>query len=534
MALELVSSRIFTPVFGSTTYTWGSLIGVILSGLSLGYFLGGKIADRKPSFEKICSIVFTVGLYITFIPFIAPSIIGFSIFVLPGSQFAPLVATFSLLIFPSILLGFVSPYAIKLGTDTLQKVGNISGNLYSIATIGSIVGTFTTVFLLIPTLKVTQIIFGLGLVLLASSLIGLKTPAKAITVGIFIILIIPWSSFSGNLIPHPGFLIYEGETPYSHLDVIDFGNTRTLFLDGKRHSAMNHNDPLALVIGYTEYFHLAKLINPNFKNVLFVGGGGFTGPKNFLLVYPDVKVDVVEIDPEVINVAKKYFAVKDDPRFRIFNEDARSFLSRTTEKYDVIILDAYATNYVPYHLLTDEFFKLLATRLNPDGIVISNLIGSLQGENSDLFRAVYKTIKNTFPTLSIFPTEHKISNIQNIMLVSSIKDRTLVLENLLYSARQNSVTYLIDDFEQDEHFYTEKIETNDVPILTDKFAPVDKLLNPITQQPYIIEELEYDTTRNDQKEDQYYGTIAGSLLVIAIIWIFYLIIIWKKQAIINP
>jgi len=286
MALEIISSRIITPVFGSSTYTWGSLIGVILTGLSLGYYLGGKISDKNPKFKKISSIVFSVGLYIIFIPFISPSIIEFSISVSPDTQYAPLLATFTLLIFPSILLGFVSPYVIKLGATTLKNVGNVSGNLYSIATVGSIFGTFLTVFVLIPSFEVRQIIFGLGVTLMISSLIGLKIPAKILTIIVIIILVMPSSSVVVGIIPHSvGDTIYEKETLYSHLDVIDSGDTRTLFLDGMRHSAMNLNDPRDLVLHYTEFFHLGKMLNPDLEKVLFVGGGGFSGPKNFLLMY---------------------------------------------------------------------------------------------------------------------------------------------------------------------------------------------------------------------------------------------------------
>jgi predicted membrane-bound spermidine synthase len=227
MGLEIVTSRILTPVFGSTIYTWGSLIGVILSGLSLGYFLGGKIADDHPSFEKICAIVFSVGLFIVGIPFFASYVVNFSITVLPGTQYTPLLATFLLLILPSIFLGFVSPYVIKLGTSTLKKVGNISGNLYSIATIGSIFGTFLTVFVLIPNLAVNQIIFGLGIVLIASSLIGLKKLPKTISVAVVVILLIPWPSVSLHPVPHYGTLLFEKETLFSHLDVTEFGNNRS-------------------------------------------------------------------------------------------------------------------------------------------------------------------------------------------------------------------------------------------------------------------------------------------------------------------
>ena len=163
MSMELIVSRILTPVFGSSTYTWGNLIGLVLTGLSLGYFLGGKIADKDPKFRKICLIVFSAGLYIVFVPFIAPGILGFTLDVLPQNQFSSLFATFALVFFPTTLLGFVSPYVIKLGTVTIHQVGNISGTLYSIATVGSIFGTFLTIFVLIPTIDVRTVLFGLGL-----------------------------------------------------------------------------------------------------------------------------------------------------------------------------------------------------------------------------------------------------------------------------------------------------------------------------------------------------------------------------------
>jgi len=159
MSMELIVSRILTPVFGSSIYTWGNLIGLVLTGLALGYFLGGRISDKDPKFRKICSIIFSAGLYIVFIPFIAPVILGFTLNALPQNQFSSLFATFALVFFPTTLLGFVSPYVIKLGTTTLHRVGNISGTLYSIATIGSIFGTFLTIFVLLPAIDVRTVLY---------------------------------------------------------------------------------------------------------------------------------------------------------------------------------------------------------------------------------------------------------------------------------------------------------------------------------------------------------------------------------------
>jgi len=528
MSLEIIASRIFTPVFGSTVYTWGSLIGIILSGLSLGYYIGGKIADKNPSFQKICSVIFSAGLYITFIPFIAPPVIGIFATSLPNSQYAPLLSTLALLIWPSILLGFVSPYSIKLATTTLKKVGNISGNLYSLATIGSICGTFLAVFVLIPIFEVRYIIFGLGLSLMAASLVGLRIAPKTILVIMIIILFTPWTSVVVSVIPHVGETVYEKETPYSHLDVTDSGNIRTLYLNGMRHSAMDLTDPNDLVMDYTKYFHLAKIFNPDLEKVLFIGGGGFSGPKNFLITYPNIQIDVVEIDPDVIDAAEKYFSLKGDSRLRIFNDDARTFLMQSEEKYDAIILDAYATNYVPFHLLTNEYFQILNNRLATDGVIVSNLIGSLTGDTSDLFRSVYKTMNETFPNLYVFTTKHYVGDTQNLITVSVKSYTSYDKEKLEGLAQEFFLEQYLDDFNDADHFYNGEIRMDDVPFLTDEYSPVEKLLNPITSQPFVKEGLLYQSTSSYIWYSQNTSIILGLMVTVAIVWLLYFKSSWEK------
>ncbi|MDH3617221.1 MAG: fused MFS/spermidine synthase [Nitrosopumilus sp.] len=530
MGLEIVTSRILTPVFGSTVYTWGSLIGVILSGLSLGYFLGGKMADNHPRFDKICGIVFSVGLFIVSIPFFASQIVNFSVAILPGTQYAPLLATFLLLMLPSVFLGFVSPYVIKLGTRTLKSVGNISGNLYSVATIGSIFGTFLTVFVLIPNFSVNQIIFGLGIVLIGSSLIGLKNFPKVIAVAVLIILLVPWTWMSVHPYPHYGTLVYEKETLFSHLDVTEFGDNRSLYLDGMQHSSMNRNDPLDLVIDYTEYFHLGMMFNPDATNVLFVGGGGFTGPKNFLALYPDTKIDVIEIDSDVIDVAKEHFDLKEGPRLQVFNDDARKHLSLFEKKYDLIVLDAYASTYVPYHLMTHEFFQTLEERLEPDGVIVSNLLGSIEGSRSQIVKAVFKTMKETFPVAYVFPTESNPTNLQNVMVVSSNKPYEFDRLKLFEIAKNNPSNYLVDELSVEDHFYQKPVDVSKAPIITDQRNPLETMINPLTSQRY-VQELQDKTTEESQDQEGLQKYSMGlSLAFFTAIWLIYFKKeIWQKQ-----
>jgi spermidine synthase len=567
MSLEFSVSRLLIPVFGSSIYTWGSLIGVILAGLSFGYHVGGKLADKKdPSFVKFCSILFSTGLYIIFLPFISPLVLDITASMaattLENSRYTSLLAAFILLVIPTFLLGIVSPYAVKLATKTLSKLGNTSGNLYSASTVGSIVGTFLTVFVLIPAFEIRYIIFALGLTLILSSLIGLgrrRFPYVLAGFVVVILLLFTSNTLLAGVVQEPphlhsGILVFEKETPYSHLDVVDSGihnNIRTLYLNGLVHSKMYKDNPNELIATYTKYFPLGLIFKSDAKNVLFVGGGGFSGPKHFLNTYQNVSVDVVEIDPVVIDAAKKYFNVSgsnsndDNPRLRIYNEDARDFLSKSNQKYDIIILDAFSKDYVPFHLMTLEFFQILNDKLaKPNGVIVSNQIGSLgeRGEDtSDLYRAVYKTMLEVFPSVYVFPIEFKSGSNQNILLVASknqdIKYSKDDIKQLQHQHQQILISNNLDIDYADHLYDSTNIKTNDVPILTDQFAPVENLLNPITKKPYDIEKKEKKEEQGiatDTKIEMYYPTEGAfiTFVIFALIiglWIFYLQHIWKER-----
>ena len=540
MSLEFAASRILIPVFGSSIYTWGSLIGVILAGLSLGYHIGGKLADKNPKFLKLCLVIFSAGLYIIFIPFIAPTITTAFIQFVSDSQYATLFAVFTLLIVPTFLLGIVSPYAIKLATRRLTELGNVSGNLYSLSTIGSIVGTFLTVFVLIPTFEINYIILGLGVTLMVfSSLFGLARFPKILAVFVVVLLLFfPSISLSsaGTVMVHTGTLVYEKETLYSHLDVIDHGNIRTLYLDGNIHSQMYKDKPEELVNTYTKYFHLGLLFNPNVKDVLFIGGGGFSGPKNFLSMYSNVRVDVVEIDSDVISAARDYFSLPVDngSRLMIYNDDARNFLSKTEKKYDLIILDAFSKNYVPFHLMTLEYFQLLDERLTSDGVIISNNIGSMVGDRSDIVRAIYKTISQVFPSVYVFLTEHDSRNLQNVML-AAMKTSTEYSKDELRQLGSNNdnnnhnFSAALADLDYLDHLYEAELKTSDVPLLTDQFAPVEILINPVTNEPYNLENLPTKGSTGLSWIENTNSIQLTLLTIIAAFWIFYAQKEWKRN-----
>ncbi|MCZ6616155.1 MAG: fused MFS/spermidine synthase [Thaumarchaeota archaeon] len=485
MALEIAGSRILAPFFGNTIFVWGSLIGVVLAALSLGYFLGGRLSDRSPSFFQFSVILLAAGISILVMSVASPLILEAVFSINLGDRYGPLLATSILLIIPGTLLGMVSPYAVKLSAEKLEKIGVTSGNIYSLSTVGSIFGTFMTVFILIPELGVRSILFALGLTLVAISLLGLDNFGRGLVVIIILIASVPALPLSLGSTFRSGDLVFEKDSPYNHIEITDDHNsgTRTLRLNGLRHSAMYLDGSLDAVFPYTDFFHLPFLFNPSIKEVLFIGGGGFTGPKKFLSLYEDVTIDVVEVDGAVVNAAINYFNVTDDPRLNIIVEDGRIHLTKTEKKYDLIVLDAYSKTYVPFHLMTQEFFDEVQDDLSPDGIVISNVIASVVGDTSDIFRAQYKTIGTSFTNVYVFPTIDSTGTVQNIMVLATKSfEQTNPLD--LRPKTSSSTEEIPELLSMAGRFYREDIPVSDVPVLTDDYAPVEKLLNPVSGQPF--------------------------------------------------
>jgi spermidine synthase len=494
MALELLGSRLLAPVFGNSIFVWGSLIGVVLAALSLGYYLGGKVADRKPDFQILSLLIFVAGLFVTVLPTLAPPVFDFVVRLGIGDRYSPLLATTALLGPPSILLGMVSPYAIRLAAKSFEKLGKLSGNLYALSTLGSIVGTFVTVFVLIPAFGVNKIVLGLGATLLVVAFFGLGFRIKVFV--LLVLLVLPFAApymVSRRLTVAAytlalGDTIYEADTPYHHLLVADAydpahqSTDRYLILDDNLHSAMDLNNPDRTVFEYTDYFHLGFLLNPNITRVLFIGGGGFTGPKAFLKDYPKVTVDVAEIDPEVIRVAETYFAVNSsNPRLHIYNEDGRIFLQTNSQNYDLVVLDAYSKSYVPFHLMTAEFFTLLSSHLTGEGSVISNLIAATSGDQAQLLMAEVKTMSTAFPEVYVFPVSGAdYQEPQNVIILATRLSNPLTKTAFVNLAASTTAVKIPALNGYVANFFV--LDTGNAPVLTDNYAPVETLLNPLTGQ----------------------------------------------------
>ena len=483
MVLEILSSRLLAPYYGSTLFVWGSLIGVVLGGLASGYYYGGKKADANPSYNRFSLFIFFTGVYTLLITYATPLLFQFVLALRLGERYGPLAAALLVLALPSFMLGGVSPYAIKLSTRSLDRVGRTSGNLYSLSTIGSIAGTFLTTFVLIPELGVNTILYTLSSILILASLFGLVSRLKVLAV----LLIALSIGFAVTPQVPSGGVIFSKDTLYHKLVVQDdvITGLRTLILDNNFHSAIDLRDRDRVVYPYTGFFHIAMAYNPNIENVLFIGGGGFSTPKRFLNDYPNVKADVVEIDPDVVNAAEQFFFVEESSRLKILTEDGRTYLANTNKKYDLIVLDAYAKTYIPFHMMTKEYFQLVSSNLSDDGIVVSNVIASIDGDSSAIFHSMLKTMQSIFPNADVYPVSGEIPLIQNIIIVAPKSPERFPINVL--QERAATIVKLPRVNEYLANRLANNPSTDDALLFTDNYAPAENLLNPLTGRTYVKE-----------------------------------------------
>ena len=493
MGLEMTGSRILAIHFGSSIYVWGAIIGVFLAALSIGYYSGGMLADRRPSFYPLNALLLIAGGWLMVIPFYANPVCRLLLRFNPGERLGPLLATLILFGGPSVLLGMVSPYAVRLAAQTVERIGNVSGSLYALSTFGSIVGTLLTAFWLVPALGVRTLLQILGVCLLVLPLIVVPWSRKKARVVAAVVL------FASTLMvlsyiraaPAQG-VIYEGDSAYHYIKVVDDKQRNIRFLQFNNYveGAIDLNPPYDTRVSYTNAFHLARIFNPKLKNILIIGGGGGIGARKFVNEDPNVTADLVEIDQRVVDLGLKYFHLEPSDRLRIHIEDGRSFIRRSQTKYGLVILDAFTIGgQIPFHLTTREFFNEIKQTLSPDGVVLANINGTMRGRRSRIMRSEYKTLATVFDNVYVFPhlleTERQEGGIldhdrpRSIILIAVNggtrwdKYSVVTMAAHLY----NTGIVRLPTFYQDAYEFLElQLPTDDVPLLTDDYAPVDTMV----------------------------------------------------------
>jgi spermidine synthase len=474
MMFELVGSRILGPYFGTSIFVWTSLMGIILGSLSLGYYLGGKIADKKPNVNVLSLIIFlsSLSIIITFLTkdIVISTLQNYILDIRVGS----ILGSVFLFLPTSLLLGMVSPYAVKLKLNNLNISGSTVGNLSAVSTMGSIFGTFLSGFYLIPKFGTNKLLIILAIILfLISLLFSIKKyiEIKLLFLTTVIILFISLNIF--NLKSEKRDVI-DVDTAYNRVWIYDYIDSKTnmearmMGVNNENHSSMYlHSNELANE--YLKYYDLAEYFKPNFRKTLLLGGAGYSYPKYFLEKYTESTIDVVEIDSKITELARKYFRLKEDPRLTIYHEDGRVYLNRTKEKYDIIFGDAFGSHYsLPYQLTTKEAVQKKYDILNDDGIVILNIIGAIEGKKGKFLRAEYATYKSIFPNVYLFLTDNLNDGkiVQNVILVA-LKS-TNYINFKLNTTDENISKYL-------NNLWKKEIVL-DVPILTDDYAPVDSYM----------------------------------------------------------
>lgn len=480
MVIELTATRIIAPIFGSSIYTWTSTIGVILLGTSIGNHIGGKIIDKK---NKLSTIAFFLLIASVFILFISPAANLIDQFLLKITILWLSIILASLLFFfiPSFILGAIYPMLAKQFLQNTINIGRESGTLSASLAVGSILGTFLTGFIFIGYLGSFGTLFAISLILFICSLWLYKNFKNTF---LFIVLYIILLVFFLNLQKHVSAeksAVFQKESNYYDIRVADknlpeLGNVRILFLDA---GANNIESATGKTFdSYTNFYPVFSIFNKNIQEIAMIGGGSLELSEKLKNYYPNANVTTAEIDPFVTSTAAKYFRTSDYIIKNTVPVDGRMFLAQSQKKYDLIFSDAYNSFIsIPWHLTTQEFFKLSKKRLEANGVFAINFISPRLGDSSRFFESMETTFSSVFENYYIFAYGNNPAFAENIVLVGINSDKHLAnslvqLQLLDLPSGQNLARHLIAN-------NNTKKEINSMILLTDNFAPTDRLMLPI-------------------------------------------------------
>jgi spermidine synthase len=415
MSFEMLGSRYLNPYFGSGIYTWAALISTVLIALTAGYFLGGTLADRNASPAVLALTVMIGSLYLLALPSFAQAILEFVLAGIDDIRVGSLISSLALMFFPVTFLGMYSPFAIRLLLRSAQRSGRVSGAVYGISTAGSIVGTLGTTFFLIPTIGSRAITLTLGALGLAAGLALLTLARRRAGAALILIALTAPTAPAGradNLIDEGirADMLERADGRLAHIET----EYNDVFITKRQHqlvmsfqvkgwdyteSVSNLLDPNDLPLRYAQVMTIATIYPEAPRKILMLGLGGGSISTYLGRFMPEAAIMTVEIDPGVITAAKTYFGLRETERMRYRAGDGRVFLNRNSELYDLILLDAYRGGYVPFHLLTRQFYTLVKQRLAPGGAAAFNV-----HDGSKLYASSVKTLGEVFTALDLYPT----------------------------------------------------------------------------------------------------------------------------------
>jgi len=471
MALEILSSRVLAPHFGNSVYVWGSIISVFLAALSVGYLWGGRLADRHPSMASLGRLIALAASFQALLLWAGSPIASWLGGVTGATPAGTLLATTVLFGPASILLATVSPYAVRLAIHDLGTVGNTAGRLYALSTLGSLAGTLGCTFGLIPFLELRQIIGLLALLTAITALLALagafRTEMAASALAVLLVIACVPAVFSKLRLQ--GDVIYERVTPYQTLVVHERGSVRILESDRIRQAAVDTADGEPALL-YPRWSSLALVLNPRLERMLVLGLGGGSAPGYLQRRLPRLRVDSVDIDPAVPEVARRFLRFAPRPGDRVFVADARSFLRGSDERWDLIFCDTYIGLSVPFHLTTVEFLDEIKRHLTPDGVFMLNLAAGLGDPFS---QAMYNTVRDRFQSVYLF----RVRGAPNVVVLAT-EEPAVLPPQLATRARELDARFRFDPrlAEMVTARFQGEFVSRDTPLLTDEYAPVDRLI----------------------------------------------------------
>jgi spermidine synthase len=417
LGAEIAAVRLMAPYFGASTIVWANTIGIVLVALSVGYWLGGRWADRYPDMRRLCLVTLAAAGLLALVPFAADPLLDLAVDALDeisaGAFVGSLVAVLVLVAVPVLLLGTVSPWALRLAVRDVEEAGSVAGRLYALSTAGSLAGTLVSALVLIPLVGTRRTFLIFAFVIALTAVLGLR-PVRRYALApaaILLLIALPVGTLKAS---DEGKVVHEAETEYQYVRVVERDDgSRVLELnEGQAYHSVYHPDTVLtgdvwdghLVLPFT------ALSRPPGR-VAILGNAAGTTARAYEEFFPGTRVDGVEIDGELSEIGRDWFEM-DNPNLHLYHEDARPFLRRIDARYDVISVDAYRQPYIPFYLATEEFFELCRDRLAPGGVLVVN--AGHPEDQDDLEKVLTATMGEVFPAVLRDPIEDT-----NTLLVAS-------------------------------------------------------------------------------------------------------------------
>ena len=407
LGAEIAAARLMAPFFGASTIVWANTIAIVLVALSIGYWFGGRMADRHPTLPALCGTVLAASVLFAAIPFVADPFLSlsveafdsYSIGAFAGSLFGVLV----LVAVPVLMMGTVSPWAIRLKLHAVEDSGQTAGRMYAISTVGSLLGTFAASLLLIPLIGTQRTFLTFALITAAVAAVGLRARWAIVPAAIAALLLVPTGATKAA---DEGVVIHEADTEYQYARVVEMP-------DGERQLELNEGlavhsvyRPDTVLTGNVWDGYLIEPFSVRSEppgRIAILGNGAGTTARAYERYFPETVIDGVEIDGELHEIGKRWFGLRERPQLNLYTEDARPFLRRTDARYDAIFVDAYRQPYIPFYLTTTQFFELARDRLNPGGVLVVN-VGHPEGSD-ELEKVLSATLSEVFPHVARDPLE---------------------------------------------------------------------------------------------------------------------------------